>query len=58
MVKRNERDQYGKMWDYLAKILRTNLGSTARLDIKPIPQSPPLFNRVYISFDAKLVVGQ
>ena len=52
LVEGNKRDQYGKLWDYLVEILRSNPRSTEKLDVKPIPESPPLFNRAYISFDA------
>ncbi|KAL4288222.1 hypothetical protein AHAS_Ahas19G0264600 [Arachis hypogaea] len=48
----NESEQYGKLRDYLAEILRSNSGSTALLGVEPIPRSPLLFDRLYIYLDA------
>ncbi|XP_072065370.1 uncharacterized protein [Arachis hypogaea] len=37
----SETKQYGKLRDYLFELLRSNPGSTALLEVIPIPQSPP-----------------
>ncbi|XP_025636171.1 uncharacterized protein [Arachis hypogaea] len=51
-VIRNERQQYSKLRHYLLELLRSNPGSTALMDVTPIPQSPPLFDKLYICLDA------
>ncbi|XP_052111595.1 uncharacterized protein LOC110276038 [Arachis duranensis] len=33
------------------EILKSNPGSTARIDVKPIPQSLPVFDKIYICFE-------
>ncbi|XP_020967557.1 uncharacterized protein LOC110266855 [Arachis ipaensis] len=48
----NEKAQYGKLRDYLNEIHRSNEGSSALLAVEPIPQSPPLFDKLYICLDA------
>ncbi|XP_072060521.1 uncharacterized protein [Arachis hypogaea] len=48
----NEKAQYGKLRDYLQELHRTNHGSTALLAVEPIPQSPPLFDKLYVCLDA------
>ncbi|XP_025611738.1 uncharacterized protein [Arachis hypogaea] len=48
----NERAQYSKLKDYLSEIHRSNPWSSTILDVTPILQSLPLFNRLYISPDA------
>ena len=63
MVEGNERDQYGKLWDYLTKILRSNTRSTGRLDFEPILESPHYlieftFHLMHAREVLKLVVGQ
>ncbi|XP_072076468.1 uncharacterized protein [Arachis hypogaea] len=52
LVISKESEQYSKLRDYLAEILRSNAGSTALLGVEPIPQSPPLFDKLYICLDA------
>nr|XP_025692818.1 uncharacterized protein LOC112795074 [Arachis hypogaea] len=47
-----EREQYAELRDYLNQILLSNPGSTVHLDTTPMPDSLPLFKRVYISFEA------
>ncbi|RYR39450.1 hypothetical protein Ahy_A09g044993 isoform A [Arachis hypogaea] len=44
----NEKAQYGKLRDYLNEIHRSNEGSSALLAVEPIPQSPSLFDKLYI----------
>ncbi|XP_057719130.1 uncharacterized protein LOC130933515 [Arachis stenosperma] len=48
----NEKAQYGKLRDYLNEIHRSNEGSSALLAVEPIPQSPPLFDKLYICLNA------
>ncbi|KAL4397291.1 hypothetical protein AHAS_Ahas01G0177200 [Arachis hypogaea] len=48
----NERAQYSKLRDYLCEIDRSNQGSSAILDVTPMPHSLPLFNKLYISLGA------
>nr|XP_029144759.1 uncharacterized protein LOC112710546 [Arachis hypogaea] len=47
-----EREQYGKLHDYLNEIHKSNPGSTGMVDVIPQPEGRPLFNRLYISLDA------
>ncbi|XP_057730552.1 uncharacterized protein LOC130945874 [Arachis stenosperma] len=47
----NEKEQYGKLRDYAMEIIKSNPGSTARVDVIPIPQSLPVFDKIYISFE-------
>ncbi|XP_072086068.1 uncharacterized protein [Arachis hypogaea] len=48
----NERDQYNNVRDYLFEILRSNSGSRAKLCVTPIPQSPSVFDKLYIGLEA------
>ncbi|XP_025697386.1 uncharacterized protein [Arachis hypogaea] len=48
----NERDQYERSRDYCEQILKSNPGSTARLELMPIPESPPIFDKLNICLDA------
>ncbi|XP_057760429.1 uncharacterized protein LOC130980804 [Arachis stenosperma] len=47
----NEREQYSNVRDYLFEILRSNPGSRAELCITPIPQSPFVFDKLYICLE-------
>ncbi|RYR38304.1 hypothetical protein Ahy_A09g043303 [Arachis hypogaea] len=47
-----EREQYGKLHDYMNEIHRSNLGSIGMIDVIPQPEGRPLFNRLYISLGA------
>ncbi|XP_016199775.1 uncharacterized protein LOC107640790 [Arachis ipaensis] len=47
----NEKEQYGKLRDYAMEIIKSNPGSTARVDVIPIPQSLLVFDKIYISFE-------
>ena len=45
-------EEYGRLWDYIGEILKTNPGSTCDLRVhRPIPTDLPVFDRLYISFD-------
>ncbi|RYQ97308.1 hypothetical protein Ahy_B08g093343 [Arachis hypogaea] len=50
----NKKEQYGKLRDYAMEIIKSNPGSTARVDVIPIPQSLPVFDKIYISFEGYL----
>ncbi|XP_072074354.1 uncharacterized protein [Arachis hypogaea] len=45
-IMRNEREQYNNVMDYLFKILRSNHRSRAELCVTPIPQAPPVFDKL------------
>ncbi|XP_025628636.1 uncharacterized protein [Arachis hypogaea] len=47
-----EQEQYGKLYDYLNEIHRSNPGSNGMTNITPQPEGHPLFNRLYIFLDA------
>ena len=45
-------EEYGRLWDYLNEIERSNPGSTTQLKFnRPSPKLLPIFERLYISFD-------
>ncbi|RYR72887.1 hypothetical protein Ahy_A02g007113 isoform B [Arachis hypogaea] len=48
----NEKEQFGKVRDYLSKLHRSNPASTDIVDVIPQPESPPVFDKLYISLDA------
>ena len=52
LVEGGEKEQYGKVRDYLTEILRSNPGSTALMNVIMNPESPPIFQRMYIYLDA------
>lgn len=46
-------EHYARLWDYIEELLRSNPGSTVILEgINIVPSSPPLFDKLYICFDA------
>ncbi|XP_061361615.1 uncharacterized protein LOC133305412 [Gastrolobium bilobum] len=53
-IEGSEKEQYGKLRDYLAELLRSNLGSTCQMQVipQPVPNSPPIFNKLYVCLDA------
>ncbi|KAK7270341.1 hypothetical protein RIF29_23411 [Crotalaria pallida] len=51
-VEGSEKEQYGKLWDYLHELLRSNPGSKAVMNVIPRPEFPPLFERLYVCLDA------
>ena len=45
------KEEYERLWDYLDEIERSNPGSTTQLKVNsPIPESFPIFEKLYISF--------
>ncbi|XP_072078144.1 uncharacterized protein [Arachis hypogaea] len=51
-IQGNEREQYKRTRDYCEEILRSNPSSSARLELMPIPDGPPVFDKLYICLDA------
>ncbi|KAK4283970.1 hypothetical protein QN277_000865 [Acacia crassicarpa] len=53
-IEGSEKEQYWKIREYLSKLPRSNPGSTCGLQVlpQPVPQAPPVFNRMYICLDA------
>nr|KAJ0223209.1 hypothetical protein LSAT_V11C200088600 [Lactuca sativa] len=45
-------EHYGRLWSYGHEILRTNLGSTVRMDVDIMPDSTTLFSKYYVCFKA------
>ncbi|CAI9264728.1 unnamed protein product [Lactuca saligna] len=45
-------EHYGRLWSYGHEIMRTNLGSTVRLDVDIMPDSTTLFSKYYVCFKA------
>ena len=52
LVEGSEKEQYGRLWDYLHELLRSYSGSTAKMEVIPQPEAPPQFHRMYICLDA------
>ncbi|KAL5141932.1 hypothetical protein HKD37_09G025194 [Glycine soja] len=48
LVEGNERKQYAKVFDYAHELLRSNPGSTVKINTVPSPEGPPQFQRLYI----------
>ncbi|XP_020967348.1 uncharacterized protein LOC110266726 [Arachis ipaensis] len=51
-IEGSEIAQYARLRDYGNEILKTNPGSTVRIHTNPMPDSNPLFLRIYVCFDA------
>ncbi|XP_016199287.1 uncharacterized protein LOC107640263 [Arachis ipaensis] len=47
-----ERKQYAELRDYILALLTANPGATIYMDTIPMPDSLPIFKRLYICFDA------
>ncbi|XP_050222158.1 uncharacterized protein LOC126672252 [Mercurialis annua] len=46
------KEEFTLLWDYLEEIRRSNVGSTAVMKVeRPLPESLPMFQRLYINFD-------
>ncbi|RZB80566.1 hypothetical protein D0Y65_030320 [Glycine soja] len=60
LVEGDVNQQYAKIWDYAHELLRSNPGSTTKIDCIPIPNAPPQFQRFYGYYGGKLLaaVGQ
>jgi len=52
LVEGSLREQYGRIWDYSHEILRSNPRSSCLIDVIPIPNAPPQFQRIYICLEA------
>jgi hypothetical protein len=48
IVEGGEKEQYGRLRDYCFELLKSNPGSTVRLDTKPTPSGEVQFDRLYI----------
>ncbi|KAF1895827.1 hypothetical protein Lal_00037943 [Lupinus albus] len=51
-IEGSEEKKYGQLRDYLGEVHKTNTGSTVVLEVHPIPESPPMFNRLFICLNA------
>ncbi|XP_057719633.1 uncharacterized protein LOC130934061 [Arachis stenosperma] len=51
-IQGNKKEQYKRSRDYCEEILRSNPVSSARLELMPIPDCPPVFDKLYICLDA------
>ncbi|XP_025616609.1 uncharacterized protein [Arachis hypogaea] len=51
-IQGNEKEQYKRSRDYCEEILRSNPGLSARLELMPIPDGPPVFDKLYICLEA------
>ena len=52
-MKRNERDQYAKLCDYLEKLRMQNPGTIIQIGVNMMSlDDPPKFSRLYICFKA------
>ncbi|XP_020961308.1 uncharacterized protein LOC110263828 [Arachis ipaensis] len=51
-IEGSEIAQYARLRDYANEILKSNPGSTVRIHMNPIPDSNPIFLRIYVCFDA------
>ncbi|GKE38748.1 hypothetical protein Tco_1462153 [Tanacetum coccineum] len=45
-------EHYGKLWDYRDQLLKTNPGSTVKLDVDEVSGSKTYFKRFYVCFKA------
>jgi hypothetical protein len=51
-VEGNYKEQYGLIWDYARELQRSNVGTTAKINVTPVLQGPPQFKRFYVCLDA------
>ncbi|XP_072076472.1 uncharacterized protein [Arachis hypogaea] len=51
-IEGSEREQYAELRDYILGLLTANPGATIDMDTTPMPDSLPIFKRLYICFDA------
>ncbi|CAI9285468.1 unnamed protein product [Lactuca saligna] len=43
-------EHYGKVWSYDEEIMRTNPGSTVKIDVNAMPDSTTYFSKMYVCF--------
>ena len=43
LVEGTEREQYARLRDYLHELLKSNVGTVAKMQVIPQPKSPPKF---------------
>ncbi|XP_072073995.1 uncharacterized protein [Arachis hypogaea] len=51
-IEDSEREQYAELRDYIFALLTANPGATIDMDTTPMPDSLPIFKRLYIYFDS------
>ena len=51
LVEDNIKDHYAKLWSYSQEILRTNPGSTIKLEVDHMHDGENYFNKFYVCFD-------
>lgn len=52
MIFGDASEEYKKVWDYIASIIKYNPGSTAIVKVDRIESPPPLFQRLYVCLQA------
>ncbi|XP_072056231.1 uncharacterized protein [Arachis hypogaea] len=60
-IEGSEREQYAELRDYILALLTANSGATIDMDTTPMPDSLPIFKRLYICYyggQLLTVVGQ
>lgn len=53
MIDGDVREQYGRIWDYVAIVRETNPGSTVKVGVdRPSPNERPVFDGIYMCLGA------
>ncbi|RYR56409.1 hypothetical protein Ahy_A05g022118 [Arachis hypogaea] len=52
IIEGTEKEQYGKLRNYLSELLKANLGSTCTMSTHPQPEGLPKFRSLYICLEA------
>lgn len=52
LVEGNEAEQYAKLWDYAHELMKSNPGSTVKMDTVAVSEEERQFQRIYICLDA------